>query len=269
MSYDWIVEKAIGLAIQLLTAGLVLFIGFKLVNFFEKKVFGKRSLLKLDDTLKNFLHSVMRFALKALIIVLAINVAGVPMTTFIAILGAAGLAVGLALQGSLSNLAAGVLIIALRPFKVGDFVDGAGHSGTVSEIGLFYTRFTTPDNRAIILPNSALSSSSIVNYGYFESRRLDLDFGVDYGSDIAHVKRIILKVIESHPLALMEPEPFVRLSEHADSALIFRVRVWTQTADYWALHFDLKEQVKEAFDREGIEIPYPHVVIENKKTVLG
>lgn len=255
-------DSAYALGKNLIVAFLILFIGFKIVKFIEKRVFGRVGFVKMDETLRRFLQSVLSFALKALVIVSAIIVAGVPMATFVTIIGAAGLAIGLALQGSLSNLAAGVLIIALRPFKVGDFVDGGGHSGTVTDIGLFYTKFTTPDNRAIILPNAMLSSSSIVNYGYYENRRLDMMFSADYASDIETVKSIIQGVVQRHELILDDPEPFVRLTQHADSALVFTVRVWVKASDYWAVNFDLQEQVKTAFDKNGIEIPYPHMVIK-------
>lgn len=250
--------------LKLILALLTLVIGFKVANFIENRLEKTKSWMKVDDTLQLFLGSAIRIGLKALVIISAILIAGVPMATFVTILGAAGLAIGLALQGSLSNLAGGVLIIALRPFHVGDYIDGAGFSGTVTEIGLFYTQMKTVDNKAIVIPNSKISSDAVVNYGYYPTRRLDIDFGVDYGSDIEHVKRTILDVINNHPMVLKDPEPFVRLGTHADSALVFKTRVWVNTADYWSLNFDLQEQVKEALDANGIEIPYPHVVVQQK-----
>ncbi|MGX8797315.1 mechanosensitive ion channel family protein [Fusibacter sp. JL298sf-3] len=261
---DKLFDSAYVLAKDLLVALIVLFIGFKIVKFIEKRVFGKVGFLKVDETLRRFLRTILSVTLRAVVVITAVGIAGVPMATFITLIGTAGVAIGLALQGSLSNLAAGVLIIALRPFKVGDFIDGGGHSGTITDIGLFYTRMTTVDNRAIILPNADLSSSSIVNYGYYDKRRLDMTFGVGYDSDISKVKTTILEVVNKHPMMLNDPEPFVRLSEHGDSALVFTLRVWVKTPDYWALHFDLQEQVKEAFDANGIEIPYPHLVVQNK-----
>lgn len=257
-----LIDASFVLGKNLILALVVLIIGLKLVKFIEKRVFGRVSFSRMDQTLRSFLQSVLSFVLKAVVIVTSVIIAGVPMATFVTVIGAAGLAIGLALQGSLSNLAAGVLIIALRPFKVGDFIDGGGHSGTVTEIGLFYTKFTTPDNRAIILPNAMLSSSSIVNYGYYETRRLDLMFSVDYDSDTVKVKELILEVIHRHELILNDPLPFVRLTQHGDHALIFTVRVWVNSKDYWAVNFDLQEQVKGAFDANGIEIPYPHLVIK-------
>ena len=258
--------KTVGLekAMDFMAAFLILLIGFKTISFVEKRIIRRQAWLKMDVTLQVFLRSAMRMASKTLVIVSAIMAAGVPESTFIAILGAAGLAIGLALQGSLSNLAAVVLIITLRPFKVGDYIEGAGHGGTVTDIGLFYTRLTTPDNRAIIIPNSNLAGSSVTNYGFYETRRLDLEFGVDYVSDIETVKAVILREIQEHPVTLNEPEPFVRLARHADSSLLFKVRVWVATENYWALNWDLQENIKRALDINGIEIPYPHVVVQQK-----
>jgi small conductance mechanosensitive channel len=200
--------------------------------------------------------------LKLLVIVTAIYTAGVEMTTFVAVIGAAGLAVGLALQGSLSNLAGGVLIIALRPFKVGDYVEGASQSGTVTEIGLFYTHLTTPDNKAVIIPNSNMANSSLVNYGVFPTRRVDLDFSVSYNSQIKLVKEVIMEVVSKNVMIMKDPEPFIRLARHGASSLDFKLRVWVKSEDYWDVYFTLIEDVKEAFDFAGIEIPYPHLVIQ-------
>lgn len=256
---------ALEIGLKFLMALIVMIIGFKIVSFIEKRMLKAKSWVKIDSTLQLFVRSATRMGLKLLVLITAIMVAGVPMTTFVALLGAAGLAIGLALQGSLSNLAGGVLIIGLRPFKVGDYIDGAGHSGTITEIGLFYTHMTTVDNRVIIIPNATIANSSIINYVFYPTRRLDLDFGVDYNSDINKVKGILMDTIMKHPLVLKDPEPFVRLGKHADSALIFKTRIWVNTSDYWSLNFDLQEQVKEAFDANGIEIPYPHMVIQSKE----
>ncbi len=255
---------ALEIGLKFLMALLVLIVGFRITRFIENRMLKAKSWIKIDSTLQLFVSSATRMGLKLLVVITAIMVAGVPMTTFVAVLGAAGLAIGLALQGSLSNMAGGVLIISLRPFKVGDYIDGAGHSGTITEIGLFYTHMTTVDNRVIIIPNSTMASSSIINYVFYPTRRLDLDFGVDYNSDIETVKTILMDTIVKHPLVLKDPEPFVRLGAHADSALVFKTRTWVNTSDYWSLNFDLQEQVKEAFDANGIEIPYPHMVIQSK-----
>lgn len=254
-------DKAVEVGLNLLAAILILIIGFKLIKFIEKRVSRGRGWSKIDTTLQSFLRSLMRIVLKGLVIIAAVIKAGVSTTTLVTILGAAGLAIGLALQGSLSNIAGGVLIIALRPFKVGDYIEGGGKSGTVSEISIFYTRLTTPDNRAVIVPNSEMSNSAITNYGYFSTRRLDLEFGVSYDASIEDVKRVISEVVAGESAILKTPEPFVRLGKHGDSALVFNVRVWVNGADYWNVNFDLQEKVKEALDQAGIEIPYPHMVL--------
>ncbi|HAS72517.1 MAG TPA: mechanosensitive ion channel protein MscS [Clostridiales bacterium UBA8960] len=240
----------------------VLVIGFKIVSFIEHRVMKNRSWIKIDPTLQSFLKSFMKIALKMMVIVTAIYSAGVEMTTFVAVIGAAGLAIGLALQGSLSNLAGGVLIIGLRPFKVGDYVEGAGQAGTVTEIGLFYTHLTTPDNKAVIIPNASIANSSLVNYGVFPTRRVDLDFSVAYHSQIKLVKSVILDVVERNELIMKDPEPFIRLAKHGASSLDFKLRVWVKSTDYWDVYFTLLEEVKDAFDLAGIEIPYPHVVVQ-------
>lgn len=259
---DEIKKIGLDLGVKLLMVLLVLLIGFKLVTILEKQLIKNRGWVKVDPTLQSFLRSFIKMGLKLLVIVTAIYTAGVEMTTFVAVIGAAGLAVGLALQGSLSNLAGGVLIIALRPFKVGDYVEGAGQSGTVTEIGLFYTHLTTPDNKAVIIPNSNMANSSLVNYGVFPTRRVDLDFSVSYNTQIKLVKSVILEVIEKNSMILMDPEPFIRLSKHGSSSLDFKVRVWVKSEDYWDVYFTLIEDVKEAFDVAGIEIPYPHLVVQ-------
>jgi small conductance mechanosensitive channel len=176
-----------------------------------------------------------------------------------------GLAVGLALQGSLSNFAGGVLILILKPFVVDNFIDGGGHAGVVKKITIFYTYLTTPDNKEIVIPNGVLSNGSIINYSANNMRRVDLVFGVGYESSTSQVKEIINGVMANHDLIVDNPEPFVRMSAHADSAIEFTVRAWCEASNYWAVHFDLVEQVKAAFDEAGINIPYPHLDVNINK----
>lgn len=250
---------------KIIVALLVLLIGFKLTNYLEKLITKSKGWKKMDPTLQSFSGSAFKFGLKALVLVSAILIAGVPSATFVAVLGAAGLAIGLALQGSLSNLAGGVLITALHPFKVGDYIEGAGHSGTVSGISLFYTELTTPDNRKIVIPNASISGSSVVNYSANPTRRVDFEFGVGYGSSIDHVKQTIRGVIEQNDKIKSDPEPFIRLAAHGDSALVYKVRVWVDAPDYWDVYFTMMEEVKEALDREQIDIPYPQRVVTQIK----
>ena len=258
--------KLIGvdLGIRVISVLLVLIIGFRIVRFIEKRIMKNRSWVKTDPTLQSFLRSFMKMGLKLLVIVTAIYTAGIEMTSFVAVIGAAGLAVGLALQGSLSNLAGGVLIIALRPFRVGDYIEGVGQSGTVTDIGLFYTHLTTPDNRAVIIPNASIANSSVVNYGIFPTRRVDLEIMVAHNAQIETVKAVIFEVISRNKMILDDPVPFVRLASHEAISLNFVVRVWVLSGDYWEVHFSMIEELKEAFNQAGIELPYPKFVINQK-----
>lgn len=250
---------------KILAAAAVWFVGLYAIRLVMGLVDRAMERRKTDETLNRFLHSFLRMALKILLFISVVSILGVPTASFIAVLGAAGLAVGFALQGSLSNFAGGVLILIFRPFKVGDYIEGGGHSGTVREIQILYTVLVTPDNKTVVIPNGSLSNSSVVNYSLNETRRVDFTFGVGYGADIAEVKRVIGQVAAAHELILQEPAPFVRLAEHGDSAIVFAVRVWVEKEDYWTVFFDLQEQVKEALDQNGIEIPYPHVDV----TMIG
>ncbi len=221
----------------------------------------------IDKSLHKFLLSLIKVALQILLIVTIAAMLGAEMTSFVAIIGSAGLAVGLALQGSLSNFAGGVLILILRPFKVGDYIEAAGHSGTVDEIQLFYTILKTPDNKNIIIPNSTLSNSSTVNYSANSTRRVDFKFGVGYEDDIFKVKDTLNRIANNHPLVLKDPAYQIGLSEHGDSSVNFILRVWCKSEDYWTIYFDVMEKVKVEFDKEGINIPYPQMdvhMISNK-----
>ena len=250
--------------LKALAAVLILVIGFKVVNLIDYRLNRGKNFIKIDPTLKSFLSSVIRMGLKGLVVVTAIMQVGVDTTSFMAVLGTAGLAGGLAYKGSLANLAGWVLTIFLRPFKVGDYIEGNGHAGTVRDIGLFYTYLTTVDNKAVIIPNSGLSNSSLINYSEHSERRVDFEFGVSYDSDIKTVKKVILEVINNNELILKTPEPFVRLANHGASSLDFKVRVWVASENYWDVFFTTQEEIKEAFDKAGIEIPYPHMVVQTK-----
>jgi small conductance mechanosensitive channel len=264
-SLEALKTKVIASGMNIIYALVILFIGLKLVGYADKLILKSRLFTKMDQTLKSFLTALINMVFKLLLMISILAVLGIPTASFVAVIGAAGLAVGLALQGSLSNIAGGVLIIALRTFRVGDYISGAGQEGTVEKIGIFYTNLVTIDNKSIIVPNSDLANGSITNYTIFPKRRLDMVFGVGYDSDIKKVKATIMKVIDSNALIIREPAPFVRLSNHGGSSLDFKVRVWVKTEDYWELNYTLLEEVKEAFDAAGIEIPYPQMVIHTEK----
>lgn len=259
------IEKLLRLAydmgLTLLYALVVLFIGLKVIRHLVKMIDMAFQKSTMDKTVRLFLESLIRMALKVVLLITVASMLGVEMTTFITLFGAMGLAVGLALQGSLSNFAGGVLILVLKPFVVDDYIDGGGHSGIVTRITIFYTYLTTLDNKQIVIPNGILSNGSIINYSANDTRRVDLVFGVGYESSTEQVKALIHQVIQDHELIMDMPEPFVRMSSHGDSAIEFTVRVWCKATDYWAVHFDLMERVKASFDANNINIPYPHVQV--------
>ena len=231
------------------------------------KVFNSFSSRKeIDSTLHSFLGAFLELALKSLLIICVLGYVGFEITGLAALLASAGFALGLALQGSLSNFAGGVIILIMRPFKIGDFIESSGNTGTVERIELFYTHLITPDNKAIMIPNGSLSNSTIINYSSKDTRRVDLVFGVGYEDDILHVKRVLSNIIDSCHLILKNPEPFINICEHGDSSVNIAVRVWTDTSNYWNVYFYLIEQAKIKFDEENINIPYPQMDlhIQNK-----
>ncbi|WP_285907220.1 mechanosensitive ion channel family protein [Pseudodesulfovibrio pelocollis] len=210
-----------------------------------------------DDTLRSFLRNIIYYALMAAVTVMAIGQAGLNVTSFLAVLGAAGLAVGLALKDSLSNFAAGVMLIMLKFFKRGDWVTVAGESGTVTSVSIFNTILTTADNRVVIVPNSAILSSTIVNVTANETRRVDLVMGIGYGDDLLKAKELLRKIVTEDPRVLPAPAPVVEVLELGESSVNFVVRPWVKTSDYWPTYFAITEKVKLVFDQEGISIPFP------------
>jgi small conductance mechanosensitive channel len=219
----------------------------------------------MDPMLVSFIHSILNALLLLLIIIASIDRLGINTTSFIALIGAAGLAVGLALQGSLQNFAAGVLLILFRPFKVGHFIEAAGAAGVIEEIGIFSTRMKTGDNREIIIPNGAIYGGIITNYSARDTRRIDMVFGIGYNDDIRKAKEIMHSVLEADERILKEPEPLIALAELADSSVNFNVRPWVNNADYWSVKFDVTEKIKLAFDAQGISIPFPQMDVHINK----
>lgn len=233
----------------------------------KKIVKGTRKIMtkqNYDESLQKFLVNLLGWILKIVLIIVVLGTVGVETTSFAAIIAAAGLAVGLALQGSLGNFAGGVLIMIFKPFKIGDLIEAQGELGTVKEIEIFTTKLTGLSNREIIIPNGALSNGNIINYTTEGTRRVDLVIGVDYGSDIKKTKEVLMNVLTSNPKVIETPAPSVNLMELADSSINFAVRPWCKSEDYWAVYFGATEEIKEALDAAGIEIPYPHRVMVNK-----
>ena len=220
---------------------------------------------KLDPMLVSFGTSILNAVLLLFVIIAALNQLGVDTTSFIALIGAAGLAVGLSLQGSLQNFAAGVLLVIFRPFKVGDVIEAGGASGKVEEIGIFTTTLKTGDNRVIIVPNGAIYGGVITNNSARDTRRVDMVFGIGYDDDIKKARDILQSIVDADERILKDPAPLIAVGELADSSVNFFVRPWVKSGDYWSVRFDLNERVKAAFDEAGISIPYPQMDVHLSK----
>ena len=254
-------QKAIDLAIEygpkLILAIIVLIIGLWIIKLVIKGLNKAMEKGEVDISLRRFLSSLSGILLKVLLLISVASMIGIATTSFVAILGAAGLAVGLALQGGLANFAGGVIILIFKPFKVGDFIDAQGYLGTVSEITIFTTILKTPDNKTVIIPNGALSNGSMVNFSTEPTRRVDLLFGIGYNDDIEKAKKVLNNIVENDDRVLKEPKPIIAVGELADSSVNFKVLIWCNASDYWNVFFDMHEKVKLTFDKEGIGIPFP------------
>ncbi|GAB4368085.1 MAG: mechanosensitive ion channel [Calditrichia bacterium] len=236
---------------------LVLLIGLWIIRLMGRGLNKSLEKSKIEPSLQHFLSSLFTILLKILLLISVASMVGIATTSFVAILGAAGLAVGLALQGSLANFAGGVLLLLFKPFKVGDFIETQGYLGAVHSIQIFNTVLKTPDNKTVILPNGAVSGGSITNFSTEPQRRVDMTFGIGYSDDIDKAREIIQRLILQDSRILANPEPMVAVSELADSSVNFTVRVWGNSGDYWGIYFDMHEKVKKSFDAEGVSIPFP------------
>lgn len=257
-------EATINLVLRAAGALVVLLIGFWLIKNVSKLIMRSKLAEKLDKGLLSFLCTFSSVLLKIILLISIVGYLGVPTTSFLTLLGTAGLAIGMSLQGSLSNLAGGILILTSKLFTVGDYIETASSAGTVSDIGLFYTTLVSADNKKLVIPNSALSSSVITNYSAESLRRVDIKVNAGYGSDIDSVNRLLTSLAAAHPLVASDPAPFARMLEMGDSSLVFTLRAWCKNADYWAVYFDLNEQIKKEFDRAHIEIPFPQLDVHSK-----
>ncbi|TLX74669.1 mechanosensitive ion channel [Labilibacter sediminis] len=250
---------------QLVLALITLIVGFWIIARITgalKKRFLKKSV---DETLQPFLVGILGYTLKILLIISVMTMVGIKMTSFIAIMGAAGLAVGMALSGTLQNFAGGVMLLLLKPFKKGDFIEAQGYKGVVEEIQIFSTILKTVDNRVIFIPNGGLSTSSLVNYSRESTRRVDFSFGIGYGDDIDKAKATIQEVIDRNEKILKDPEVFIAVGELADSSVNLTTRVWVNAPDYWDVFFYMNEMVKKEFDKQGISIPFPQTDVHLHK----
>ncbi|CAE7821812.1 mscS [Symbiodinium microadriaticum] len=256
---------AVTYGLRVVSALVALVIGLYIVNLVVKLI-GK--VLERSDTapsLVGFVRSLVSILLKIMVYITAIGMLGVEMTSFIAILGAAGLAVGMALSGTLQNFAGGVMILFFKPFKVGHFIEAQGYSGTVKEIQIFITILTTPDNKTVMIPNGPLATGSLINYSAQATRRVDWTFGIAYGDDLDKAYEVLKKFIADDERILKEPEPFMALHTLADSSVNIVVRVWVNASDYWGVYFDMNERVYRNFEKEGLNIPFPQMDVHVHK----
>jgi len=255
--FDMGKELVITYGIKVLAAIAIFIIGKMIAKWVKKLVIKVMKKADVDQIIIGFTSSIAYIAMLAFVVVAALGQLGIQTTSFIAILGAAGLAIGLALQGSLANFAAGFLMIIFRPFKVGDVVEAAGVTGKVNAIHIFTTTLTTPDNKTIIIPNAKLGGDNIINYSTQATRRVDLTVGVSYDADLKEVRAILEDIVSKDARILSDPEHQIAVAELADNSVNFVVRVWVESADYWGVFFDTTEAVKLRLDQAGIGIPYP------------
>jgi small conductance mechanosensitive channel len=251
------VDQGPTIGMNVLGALLIFFIGRWIAGIVTKMIRKALSKTDMEDTLERFLCNIIYTVLMAVIVIAAIGQLGVQTTSLLAVFGAAGLAVGLALQGSLSNFASGVLIVAFRPYKVGDFIEAGGEAGSVDEVQIFTTILKSPDNKKIIVPNAQIMSGTITNYSTLGTRRVDMVFGIGYDDDIDKAYRVLQEIIEADDRILKDPAYTIALNELADSSVNFIVRPWANAADYWGVYNSVTEQVKRKFDEAGVSIPYP------------
>lgn len=263
---DMGINFAMTYGLKIIGALLIFVIGVWIAKRIQKLLVAVMKKKKVDDTLQTFLENLVYILLMIVIILAALSALGVETTSFIAILGAAGLAIGLALQGTLGNVGSGVVLISFRPFKAGDFVTAGGETGTIGSITLFATTLLTPDNKVITIPNSTIAGGNITNFSAKETRRLSLVFSIGYGDDLKLAKSVLQEIMSSDPRVLSDPAPFVGVLELGESSVNFAFRPWVKSEDYWDVHFDMQEKVKLSFDEKGISIPFPQMDIHLNKS---
>lgn len=260
-----IVAFATTYGLRLIAAIVVLIIGVKLIKFVVKKTKSSKGMAKLQKTAQMLIIHALRIVLYAILVVILCSIMDIPMASVVGVVTSCALAVGLALQGALSNLAGGFMILVFKPFMIDDYIDNGANAGTVVDISAFYTTLITPDNKKVVIPNGTLANGSVTNFSRYPTRRVELKFGVAYSSDIDKVRAVILACSKAHDKVLADPAPVVYLAEQADSALIFSLRVWAKKEDYWTVFFELNEAVKKAFDRNDISIPFPQLDVHMDK----
>lgn len=262
-------EMAFDLAItwgpKVAAAIATLLIGLWIIGVFSRGIGKAMEKRDVDPSLRPFIRTLISASLKVMLFISVIGMVGIEATSFVAVLGAAGLAIGLALQGTLQNFAGGVIILLLKPFKVGDWIDTGSYAGTVHSIQVFNTYLKSPDNKTIILPNGSLANTSLTNFSAEPRRRVDWTFGVAYGDSTEKTRNVLMELINADNRILKDPEPFIAVSELADSSVNFVVRVWVEGADYWGVYFDMNENVYNTFNEKGLNIPYPQMDVHVHK----
>lgn len=244
----------------------IFFIGKQIARWLSRVIQSTMVKRQVDPALQHFTSSLVYYALLAFVMIAALSQLGIQTASFVAIVGAAGLAIGLALQGSLANFAAGFLILIFRPFRIGDYIEAAGTAGSVEKIQIFTTELLTPDNKKVIIPNGAITSGNIINYSAMDTRRVDLVVGVSYGDNIDWVKQVLGEVVAADSRVLAEPAVTIAVSALADSSVTIIVRPWVKTSDYWDVYWALTEAIKKRLDMEGITIPFPQREIHVRQT---
>lgn len=250
---------------KLMAAVIVLIIGSWVVKAITKAIDKTMAKSKMDESLRPFLLGMANMLLKVMLVISVLGMLGIEMTSFVAVLGAAGLAVGMALSGTLQNFAGGVMILLFKPFKKGHYIEAQGYSGTVAEIQIFNTILKTPDNKTIIIPNGGLSTGSMVNYSAEKLRRVDWTVGVGYGDDLNKARAVLKGMCDADARILQEPEVFIGVAELADSSVNFAVRAWVKAEDYWGVYFDMNENIYNTFNKEGLNIPFPQMDVHIHK----
>ncbi len=262
---QWLSGLVMEYGLKLIGAVIVLIVGLWVIKAIMKGIRKTMEKRDMDESLKPFLLSMISMLLKIMLVISVLTMLGIQMTSFIAILGAAGLAVGMALSGTLQNFAGGVMILIFKPFKVGDFIEAQGYMGAVKEIQIFITILTTPDNKTVVIPNGGLSTGSLINYSAEPTRRVDWSFGIAYGDDFDKAKDVILNMLKTDERILADPEPFVALGEMADSSVNITTRAWVKGEDYWGVFFDMNEKYYKEADKHGLSIPFPQMDVHMDK----
>lgn len=263
---DKLLNLGVDVGIKLLYTIVILLVGLKLIKWAVNLLKKSKLFQKIDKSLASFILSFIKILLYVVLFMTVASTLGVPLTSFVTILGSAGVAIGLALQGGLSNIAGGIIILLFKPFEVGDFIDTHADSGTVKAINLFYTVLVTPDNKIISIPNGNLANQPMVNYSKNELRRLDVDFSVSYKNNSDEVKEVLNNLIKDERVVIEEgKEPFIGITNYLDSSVTYTVRVWVKNSEYWNLKFYLLEESKKKFEENNIEIPYPQLDVHIEK----